>query len=379
MRDSYLNHSVSANADIDGVKVSGILELSENSAQCIFSNFSEFFHISEDRHLHADLETMQCATFTKFFASPGSIAAGEKVIFRSKVYAHEVIIGPRPWATTESVKTIQLDFEEDLSCLNAPDLINQLIAPADKLSPVQTLAELKIDGAKITIFIGASSIGLSGYFKPHGYNFVVEFDEGIPLESCGETISMLTAFVSFAEGRYIAPKNPQICPTSATAAANSVPEKFDIYWPKVPQPDHVNAERFLQVLRARDQDDRVVFGACLKLFCAGWQVWRGPIFGMISAMQSENVFGNSRLVDACKWLESSPGAEQESFLSKDQRLPILNAAKTAARDLGLDINDRLAGMISLLGKESRKDWIVRLGDACRSLPWVNQTKFAQDA
>lgn len=118
---------------------------------------------------------------------------------------------------------------------------------------------------------------------------------------------------------------------------------------------------------ASDDGERAAFEACLGEWFGRRREWDAANQLMMNALALSNTASPERLLNACKWLESTPGAGARRALSDDHVARIARAALAEAATLGHDaLGPRIRGALRLVGSESNADRWSRLIDEARA-------------
>jgi hypothetical protein len=182
-------------------------------------------------------------------------------------------------------------------------------------------------------------------------------------------LSIIRTFLTMAAGIEVKTRDYWIVPEKnheqSLLGGGAAPASFRLIWPngsKV-QLQEANGLRPISVLKCFVEDDRLSTSKCLSSWMEKWATWKPAFLGLLIATRKGNTFDPNRLLNACKWLESTPGTKQQELGNQKELEEIANAADGKASDLGFDLSERIHGAIKRLGTESRNKLFIRLIDS----------------
>ncbi len=121
-------------------------------------------------------------------------------------------------------------------------------------------------------------------------------------------------------------------------------------------------QRQTSVLRCNDPESRKSTSDCLLFWMQNWPSWKPAFSGLFLATCYGSIFDSDRIINACKWLDSTPSAQQDSLGIEVQLEKVAQAAIVCATELGLRIDERISGAIRQLGTKSRNQLLKDLID-----------------
>ena len=140
-----------------------------------------------------------------------------------------------------------------------------------------------------------------------------------------------------------------------------------------------NTFKSYSLFRSWGSKDRKVFSDSLAAWVERWEDWRGPAAASIYALSEENNFDGHRLINACKWIETTPGGQQVKVHERRLIRKIVDTAEQAAKELGIDFGRRLENAIFQLRSESRQALIERLvGEVAQSISVTQVDEWVKD-
>lgn len=365
---SYYGKTLLCRADLEGKGIPGRISFSPEKVNAKLVGFDEFVCIQDGENIHLRLEDNKYCTATPFITSPGTASSALNICHYLEFDARQVILGFRPWVDDDRVKEFHFSLSDANRLLEAPDIRRTIAASKTGDQPDTRIIETSAGGATVTISYSYSLDWRDDTYSvsaPHG---CVKFEDPKTMDEVGEFVAVLRTFFTMAAavevrtGDYwIVPHNEHEQPLMGGGTA---PASFQLIWPsgKAEQVDEDEVHRPTSVLRCFDKDDRKVTSDCLMFWMESWAEWKPAFSGLLLATREGNTFDTNRVINACKWLETTPGAEQLKLYKKSDIKQIATAAIEKARELGLDLSDRLPNAMSQLRKESRHQCFSRLVD-----------------
>ncbi|MDZ4394846.1 hypothetical protein [Cypionkella sp.] len=366
MAKKYDGETLICRTRYDGKNVTGRVSLSSESIKVRLVGFEDFVYFKSEDGIPLQLEDNQFCTVTPGSTSPGSTATAVLGTHFLDISVRQAIIGFRPWKSDDLVKELQFSFSDANGLFNAPDIQKAISAANFERLPETNIIEVKSAGATVSVSFGYNIDWHTENFQVAEVWGNVTFDDAKTTSELSSFIGVLRTFFTMAAGievwlsdYWIVPKEDRDQPIIGGGRA---PAQFQLLWPNGQEARPVDYSNFNpnKVLSCWGDSDRKVTSDCLKFWIDNWTEWRHAFSGLLVAIREGEIFQPSRIVNACKWLESTPGADQIKLDSSSDIDAITTAAITKARELGLMIDDRISGAMVRLGTESRNSLFKRL-------------------
>lgn len=368
MEKSYSGKTLLCRADFEGKGIPGRISFSPEKVAVKLVGFEDFVHLKDGESVALRLEDNQYCTAKPFVTSLGSSSSVLNICHYLEFDARQVVLGFRPWVETDRIKEFYFNLSDTNGLLEAPDIRRAIAASKIGDQPDTRIIEASSGGATVSVSYSYSLDWRDDNYSvsaPHG---CVQFEEPKTIDEVSKFVAVLRTFftmgaaVEVRTGDYwIVPQNDHEQPLLGGGTAPAV---FQLIWPsrKAEQVDEDKVHRPTSVLRCFDKDDRKATSDCLAFWIENWEAWSPAFSGLFLATREGNTFDTNRIVNACKWLEATPGAEQLKLDNRNELKQIENAAIEKAHELGLDISHRISGAIRQLGTESRNQLFERLVD-----------------
>lgn len=369
MDKTYRGKTLLCRADYEGKKISGRISFSPERVAVKLIGFEDFVYFKEGQNIPLHLEDNQYCTAMPFVTSPGRSSSALNTCHYLEFDARQVVLGFRPWSDDDRVKEFHFSLSDTNGLLQAPDIRRIIATSTVGDQPDTRIIEASSSGTTITISYSYSLDWRDDNYSvaaPHG---CVKFENPKTMDEVSEFVDVLRTFFTMAAGvevrtgdYWIVPQNEHEQPLLGGGTA---PAAFQLIWPSG-KAEQVEEEdeglRPTSVLRCFDEDDRKVTSDCLAFWMENWAKWKPAFSGLLLATREGNIFDTHRILNACKWLEATPGAEQLRLDNRNELQQVEKAAIEKAHELGLNLSQRISGAIRQLGTESRNQLFERLVD-----------------
>lgn len=344
----------------------GTLNITGPKAILELHSFSKPTGLVRDEDIVVQLEDLNYATLRNNIHSPGTQSSYNGTRYFSRTNSNEIIVGFRPWRKDDVIETLDFTFSDTNGAFVSPEIQSAIMTPCEKQTPDGVVFSTTVGADVIKVYYTIHMSFETGYFAPGSVRCSVNFEQGKPFSEVGEFIGALRTFFSLAFGIEAAFADHRIKPLKDNELTlrdgRKVAKFFNLIWPGARDEEEKieGAITPRSFLRSWGAEDREAFSKSLVFWLDRWKDWRGPAVGMMFALREQNTFENYRLINACKWLESTPGAKQKTIHEKSRLKVVIDAATKAAEDQGLVLGSRLKGSINALQTESRRAWVTRL-------------------
>lgn len=368
MNRTYFGKTLLCRAAFEGKGIPGRISFSPERVAVKLVGFEDFVYFNDGDSVLLKLEDNQYCTTKPLFTSMGTASSAHNICHYLDFDARQVVMGFRPWLETDRIKEFHFSLSDTNGLLEAPDIRRAIATSKIGDQPDTRIIEASSGGVTITVSYSYSLDWRDDNYSvsaPHG---CVKFESPQTIDEVSAFVAVLHTFFTMAAavevrtGDYwIVPHNEHEQPLLGGGTA---PAAFQLIWPsgKVEQLDEDKFHRPTSVLRCLDSDDRKATSDCLAFWIENWVEWKPAFSGLLLATREGNIFDAHRVINACKWLETTPGAEQLRLDNRTELQQVANAAIEKANELGLDLSERISGAISQLGTESRSQLLKRLVD-----------------
>lgn len=366
MSRTYYGKTLLCRADYEGKRIPGRISFSSERIAVKLVGFEDFVHFKHDQNIPLRLEDNQYCTAKPISTSPGNYSAALDICHYLKFDARQAILGFRPWGEADRIKEFHFSFSDTNGLLEAPDIRRAIAAAKIGDQPDARIIEASSAGTTVTVSYSYSLDWCDDNYivsAPHG---CVKFEEPKTIEEVSEFVAVLRTFFTMSAAIEVRTGDYKIVPNNEyeqpLLGGGTAPAEFQLIWPsgKAEQVNEDKGPRPTSVLRCFDENDRKATSDCMKFWLENWAEWKPAFLGLFLATRERNVFDTSRIINACKWLEATPGAKQRSLDNGSELKKVSEAAKEKAHELGLDLSGRISGAISQLGTESRNQLFERL-------------------
>ena len=279
-----------------------------------------------------------------------------------------MILGFRPWEEDDRIKEFHFKLSNTNGLLEAPDIRRKITTSKLGELPDATIIEARSGDATVTISYSYSLDWRDDNYSVSDAHGCVKFARPQSMEEVSKFVAVLRTFFTMAAGievrigdYWIVPDKYQEQPLLGGGTA---PALFQLIWPtgQTEVAEENRGHQPTSVLRCFEEVGRISTSNCLTFWMENWATWSPAFSGLLLATREGNTFDTNRILNACKWLESTPDAKQLKLKNKHELQKISEAAIEKARDLGLDLSDRIRGAINQLRTESRNELFKRLID-----------------
>lgn len=366
MDKKYDGQTLLCRTQYDGKSLAGRVLLSAESVKVKLVGFEDFVYFTREHDIPLQLEDNQFCTVTASSISPGSTSSALFCTHFLDINVRQAIIGFRPWRANDLVKELQFKLSDTNGLFVAPDIQKNISSSNFKNPPATTIIEVESSGATVTVLFTYTIDSHTENFQVADVLGNVVFEEPKTTAELSSFIGVLRTFFTMAAGIEVFLSDYWIAPIEdgeqPLLNGSSTPSRLQLIWPsgKAAEPIDYGSFKPRSVLRCWGEADRKTTSDCLKFWMDNWVEWQDAFCGVLVAIREGMNFEPSRIVNACKWLESTPGAQQVKLDRSIELDAISKAAITSAKEFGLNIDERISGAIERLGTESRNDLFKRL-------------------
>lgn len=368
MEKSYYSKTLLCRTNYEGIQIPGKISFEKDSVEVKLVGFESFVHFRDGEDVLLQLEDNQYCTATPFSTSPGSSSSANGRCHYLNFSARRAIIGFRPWSHDDRVKELYFSLSDTNHLLDAPDIRRKIASSKIGDQPDSRIIGISASGATVTIGYSYSIAWHDENYSVSGTYGHVVFDEPKSTSEVSQFLAIIRTFFTMAAAIVVRTSDYWIVPCSNQEqhllGGGTAPAQFHLIWPTGSDDENKGSDRIrpTSVLRCFDEAGRRATADCLTFWMENWEAWSPAFQGLYLATQEGNIFDTNRILNACKWLESTPDAKQRKLNNEKELDKIAGAAIAKAQELGLDISSRISGAIQRLGTESRNNLFQRLID-----------------
>ena len=363
---------------LDGRSVAGKFLLSEEGIKVKLVDFEGSLHLPEKSSLILELEDCRYATLLAKTHGLGSSWSETLSNSYNTITAYIAVVGFRPWLETDRIKSLNFTFSDSNEMLFAPD-IRQKISQHRNRFPDSKIFEFSIDGLTITTGYYISKEILNDVFVTKGFYCNINFEDGKDISDIGEALFKAQTFFSFVAGGTIEFEDYTIetvhrdtgkLPTGSDLQRNH----FDLVWPSRLNNSSKSEYSIRSYLCCWDKENREIFENCFSKWIASWPKWSKAINGLFISLGRQNNYDGDRLLNACKWLESTPGADQNKVKLSGDLNELIKYATEKANNLSTTEASRVKNALKNLSTESRNSLLDRLLERANRLTKIQNVE-----
>lgn len=366
MKKKYLDKTLVCRANYEDKHIPGKISFSSDSIDVKLVGFDGFFHFRDGSVIPLYLEDNEYCTVTSSSISSGSHNSGHGSCHYLRFFARQAIIGFRPWNSDDRITEIYFNLSNTNRLLEAPDIKKRISSSKIGDQVDNKILSASHDGVCIEIFSGYEMSWHDDNYSNSDPYGKVTFDTPKLISEIGRVFAVLRTFLTMAAGITVHTENYYISSEKDShlrlLSGEPAPAQFQLIWPgdKLTEDKTLEQTRPTSILRCWNEEDRISTSKCLNFWMQNWELWSPAFSGLYIATQRKNNFDSYRIINACKWLDSTPGAQQISLENQSELSEVSAAAIAKSRELGLDLDDRIIGALQRLGTESRKSLLQRL-------------------
>lgn len=283
------------------------------------------------------LQDLRYATLLNCRHLPGFQESCSEVRYYETIYSSEVVIGRKAWCEHDRISEVDFRFRNHNGSLYAPDLRDHISHKNDGNKPDQSIFSCETRLGEAIVYHDISVHGWERAFKAGDVRMQFKFTEPIFLNDIDDFFGCIRSFFSLMFGILAPIDEFLIVAEHANSGGAGVPGDrcFDLIW-GAPHPSNDvprDRSRPACLMYCRNSAERDAFAHCLASWVRQWPEWKGPASAALYALSQQEVFDPNRLINACKWIESTPGVEQNDVIDKNIIKKIVKAAENCANEL----------------------------------------------
>ena len=368
LNNKYHGRTLLCRADYQGRPIPGRISFSADAVTVKLVGFEHFVHFEHGDTVLLQLEDNCYCTAIADPTSPGINQTATDLCHSVKFDVSQAIIGFRPWKEADRVQEFYFRLSDVNGVLEAPDIRRMITATKVSEHSNSKIIEACSGDATITISYRLSFGWPDDFYKVDDFHGCIRFTSAKTVEEISEYVALIRTFFTMAAGVTVSTKDYWLVPDSnheqPMLGGGVALAPFQLLWsggehhlsrvPKTSKPT--------SVLRSWTIEDREAVSKCLAFWMDNWNKWKPAFQALFLATYAGNTFDTDRVINACKWLETTPGTEAQKLGIEGELKKITEVAQSKAKELGLNLDRRIAFAIEKLNSESRRDVVKRLID-----------------
>ncbi|MEG8030682.1 hypothetical protein QP179_03315 [Sphingomonas aurantiaca] len=226
-----------------------------------------------------------------------------------------------------------------------------------------------IAGGTVRIHYSLSGSGDSDYPKEVWPLIEMEFDTGLDLNEAGHSVLTFVRFLSAVSSVVLEASELQFSQLTHAEYNQAhidghMPIEYSVYYqrevgPSKADPEHIRTWGAFAFLN--DDAERDAFVACLTAWFGRSDDYEGATLTMMEAMSLKGQINPTRLINATKWIEATPGVKPKSAM-KDLDITALSSllARNAIKLGYSNIRGRIANCFKQIASEANSARFIRL-------------------
>lgn len=266
-----------------------------------------------------------------------------------------------------TVKQVDFEVPSAHSILENSHFIDLLAGEGRHRTANRRIVQTTFKGGTLSIWYSAKYIGGEPFPAKWKPRIEVRFETPNSIERFTDTLFLVTSFMSFNLGAYLRWQGANISHmdddeiNSAISTGTYGGRHRAIFPIGNDEPDIRGTGKFGSPCLCHNDEERAVFGDCLKKWLERAPEWKTAYGLMMSFLNQRRTIGADRLLAACKCLEQIPGTENQKVLDDDDIDEIISAAQTEADKLGHGkLNARIRMSLQRVGTEDHEARFSRL-------------------
>lgn len=347
----------------------GILRIDDDGIEVRLTSFDGSFVVDETEAVVlavADATVVSLHSVYTASAVGFTEGAGGRTVHTQDIGANYAIEGASAWMTGSTLRQASFVVPGADGLLRHDETYRSVLASRMGSAPIVDLFRVRVP--PVTISARYSMSGAVGAVAPARVWPVVtmEFDEGIGFERFLAEAFRLQGFLSACLARPLAIADVSLFTLTgeeyaAASAAERSEARFGLRFVPGERPAGDGGWIGRSFASLHDDGERAAFEACLAEWLETWDGWEAANLLMMRALSLADTASPERLLNASKWLESTPGAGARPALSQEDVDSITAAAVAEARALGHgELQERVRGALSYIGGESNRNRWQRL-------------------
>lgn len=350
------------------LRVGGTFMIHDGDIRLSLVRFDEFFHVAKETYLIARTEKNWSASL--YDLVPGG--SGERghtdlTTYHQTMLVNTALIGWKPWLP--EYRTRRTVFR-----VPGADYVMRHYPTFDGMANKKfgddkehVAIDATVKGGRVCIYYNASGSMDSDYAKEVWPVVELEFNEVQPLDEMRRRVITFLRFLSSLSSNAFKASEQIVSRLSHEEWIKEVhehnnPPDFSIYYYEGRKRAPITDARIHgSYALLHDDDERKAFVDCLVEWFARDDKWEGAASAMMDAFSLDDVMSPTRLLNATKWIESTPGTAAKQAMEEGHVVALSSLLSRHAIRLGYEkLQGRLKNSLRRIAEEQNADRFVRL-------------------
>jgi hypothetical protein len=350
------------------LRVGGTFMIHDGDIRLSLVRFDKFFHVADEPHLIGRTEENWTASLYDLVPG-GSGQRGHTGLttYYQTMLVNTALIGWEPWlAEYRTRRTVFRVPGADYLMRHCPtfdSIANNKFGEEKEHMAV----DVAVMGGRVRIYYNSSGSMDSDYAKEVWPVVELEFDELQPLEEMRRRVITFLRFLSslssdvFKAGEQIVSRLSHEEWVKEVHKRNNPPDFSVYYYEGRKRAPVTDARIHRSYALLHDDDEKKAFVDCLVEWFARNDKWEGATSAMMDAFALDDVMSPTRLLNATKWIESTPGTSAKQAMEEGDVVALSSLLSRHAIRLGYGkLLGRLKNSLRRIAEEQNADRFVRL-------------------
>lgn len=350
------------------LRVGGTFMIQDNEIRLSLVRFDEVFDVADKTHLIARTEKNWTASLYDLVpGGRGNRGHTDLITYRQTVLVNTALIGWEPWLP---------EFRTRRTIFRVPgaDYVMRHNSTFygvanNKFGDVKAyvVVDVAVIGGRVRIYYNASCSIQSDYPTEVWPVVELEFDDSQSLEEMRCRVITFLRFLSSLSSKGLKASEQIVSRLSheewvKEVHEGNIPLDFSVYYYEDHKRTPVTDARIHgSYALLHDDDERKAFVSCLVEWFARNEKWEGAASAMMDAFSLDDVMSPTRLLNATKWIESTPGTAAKQAIEETHVVALSSLLSRHAIRLGYEqIRGRLKNSLRRISEEQNTDRFARL-------------------
>ncbi len=360
------------------LKVGGTFTIGGGDIKLGLIKFDEYFHVADDGLIVARTEANWYASlYNTVPTGSGERSHTTGTTYYQDMVANTALVGWHPWLPEYRVKrtTFRVPLTDYL--LRHWPTYRELADNKMGHRKVREPLTAVIKGGVVRFHYVMSGGVDSAYPKEIWPVVDIEFDEPLTLEGARHQVIAFMRFLSCVSSVALETSEQTFSQLSKQERIDAVgrslmPIDYSVYYYRDASRQH-RSERAKHVdthgafAFLNDDEERDAFAACLTAWFERYDEWEGAASAMMDALSLDGIMSPTRLLNATKWIEATPGTTATQAIEPEHVSALSNLLSRQAIKLGYEkFRGRLANSLKQIAQEANSARFDRLVADLRS-------------
>ncbi len=350
------------------LRVGGTFTIHDGDIRLSLVRFDEFFHVADETHLITRTEKNWIASLYDLVpGGSGQHGHTDLTTYHQTMLVNTALIGWTPWLP---------EYRTRRSVFRVPgaDYLMRHYPTFDGMANKKfgeekehMAADAAVLGGRVRIYYNVSGSMDSDYAKEVWPVVELEFDNLQTLEEMRRQVITFLRFLSslasnvFKAGEQIVSRLSHEEWIKEVHERKNPPDFSVYYYEGRKRAPFTDARIHGSYALLHDDDERKAFVDCLVEWFARNDKWEGAASAMMDAFSLDDVMSPTRLLNATKWIESTPGTAAKQAMEEGHVVALSSLLSRHAIRLGYEkLLGRLKNSLRRIAEEQNADRFVRL-------------------